>query len=146
MTYRQITFAERYTLGLLRQGGLAPAAIASVLHFKVDIRRRDHSGPAEQRTMWNCATCGAVRPLLAVKGHPWLLRAAHREGGIQAKCPGGSIHAGQQHPRLQRSITGNHEAIAIWLKRNPMRNLIALECQSTDFARATRVRNVQTDY
>jgi IS30 family transposase len=31
MTYRQITFAERYTLGLLRQSGLAPAAIAPVL-------------------------------------------------------------------------------------------------------------------
>ncbi len=31
MTYRQITFAERYTLGLLRQGGLAAAAIARVL-------------------------------------------------------------------------------------------------------------------
>ena len=31
MTYRQITFAERYTLGLLRQEGLAPAAIARVL-------------------------------------------------------------------------------------------------------------------
>jgi len=31
MTYRQITFAERYTLGLLRQDGLAPAAIARVL-------------------------------------------------------------------------------------------------------------------
>ncbi len=31
MTYCQITFAERYTLGLLRQGGLAPAAIARVL-------------------------------------------------------------------------------------------------------------------
>jgi IS30 family transposase len=31
MTYRQITYAERYTLGLLRQGGLPPAAIARVL-------------------------------------------------------------------------------------------------------------------
>ena len=31
MTYRQITFEERYSLGLLRQGGLAPAAIARVL-------------------------------------------------------------------------------------------------------------------
>ena len=31
MTYRQITFAERYTLGLLRQCRLAPAAIARVL-------------------------------------------------------------------------------------------------------------------
>jgi IS30 family transposase len=31
MTYHQITFAERYTLGLLRQRGLSPAAIARVL-------------------------------------------------------------------------------------------------------------------
>ncbi|MDH3292371.1 MAG: IS30 family transposase [Gemmatimonadota bacterium] len=31
MCYRQITFAERYTLGLLRRQGLAPAAIAQVL-------------------------------------------------------------------------------------------------------------------
>jgi IS30 family transposase len=31
MSYRQITFAERYTLGLLRQRGLPPAAIARVL-------------------------------------------------------------------------------------------------------------------
>ena len=31
MTYHQITFAERYTLGLLRQCGLTPAAIARVL-------------------------------------------------------------------------------------------------------------------
>lgn len=29
--YRQITFAERYTLGLLRRGGLSPSAIARVL-------------------------------------------------------------------------------------------------------------------
>ncbi len=31
MTYRQITYEERYTLGLLRQRGLSPAAIARVL-------------------------------------------------------------------------------------------------------------------
>lgn len=31
MTYHQITFAERYTVGLLRQQGLAPAAIARML-------------------------------------------------------------------------------------------------------------------
>jgi IS30 family transposase len=31
MLYRQITFAERYTLGLLRQRGLSPAAMARVL-------------------------------------------------------------------------------------------------------------------
>ena len=31
MSYRQITYAERYTLGLLRQRGLSPAAIARIL-------------------------------------------------------------------------------------------------------------------
>ncbi len=31
MTYRQITYEERYTLGLLRQRGLSPAAIGRVL-------------------------------------------------------------------------------------------------------------------
>jgi len=31
MMYRQITFAERYTLGVLRRGGLSPAAIARSL-------------------------------------------------------------------------------------------------------------------
>jgi IS30 family transposase len=31
MNYRQITYAERYTLGLLRRQGLSPAAIARVL-------------------------------------------------------------------------------------------------------------------
>lgn len=31
MMYRQITFAERYTLGLLRRRGLSSAAIARVL-------------------------------------------------------------------------------------------------------------------
>ena len=31
MRYHQITFAERYTLGVLRRGGLSPSAIARVL-------------------------------------------------------------------------------------------------------------------
>src|SRR5688572_30247628 len=31
MLYRQITFAERYTLGVLRRGGLSSAAIARTL-------------------------------------------------------------------------------------------------------------------
>ncbi len=31
MMYHQITFAERYTLGVLRRGGLSPAAIARTL-------------------------------------------------------------------------------------------------------------------
>jgi len=45
MTYHQITFAERYTLGLLRQRGLGPAAIARVLgqlrrRASVEVNRR----------------------------------------------------------------------------------------------------------
>ncbi len=40
MLYRQITFAERYTLGLLRQRGLRSAAIARVLG-----RHRSTIGP-----------------------------------------------------------------------------------------------------
>ena len=32
MLYHQITFAERYTLGVLRQRGLSTAAIARLLH------------------------------------------------------------------------------------------------------------------
>src|SRR6266568_2438794 len=40
MTYHQITFEERYTLGLLRQRGLAPAAIARMLgHHRSTIGR-----------------------------------------------------------------------------------------------------------
>jgi len=31
MTYRQITYVERYSLGLLRRQGLCPAAIARIL-------------------------------------------------------------------------------------------------------------------
>jgi len=37
MTYHQITSQERYTLGLLRHGGLSPAAIARVLGRSVSI-------------------------------------------------------------------------------------------------------------
>ncbi len=49
MLYRQITFAERYTLGLLRQRGLRPAAIARVLgrHRSTigrEVRRPDDAG------------------------------------------------------------------------------------------------------
>jgi len=58
MTYRQITFAERYTLGLLRQGGLAPAAIARVLgrHRSTISRECARNGTPRD---------GAYRPQLA---------------------------------------------------------------------------------
>ncbi len=58
MTYRQITFEERYTLGLLRQRGLGPAAIARVLG-----RHRSTIGREVQRN--GTAHDGCYRPQLA---------------------------------------------------------------------------------
>ena len=58
MSYRQITFEERYTLGLLRRRGLTPTAIARVLgrHRSTVLRevRRNHA-----------ASDGTYRPQLA---------------------------------------------------------------------------------
>jgi IS30 family transposase len=58
MTYSQITYEERYTLGLLRQRGLTPAAIAQILgrHRSTIVRevRRNHA-----------ASDGTYRPQLA---------------------------------------------------------------------------------
>lgn len=58
MTYRQITAAERYTLGVLRRQGLAPGAIARILG-----RHRSTIGrePRRNRT----AHDGCYRPQLA---------------------------------------------------------------------------------
>src|SRR5713101_5994137 len=58
MTYRQITLAERYTLGLLRQGGLVPAAIARVLG-----RHRSTIGREVRRN--RARSDGTYRPQLA---------------------------------------------------------------------------------
>ena len=58
MTYHQITFAERYTLGLLRQGGLAPAAIARVLG-------RHHSTIGREVRRNGTPRDGCYRPQLA---------------------------------------------------------------------------------
>src|SRR2546425_6649894 len=58
MTYRQITFAERYTLALLRQGGLTPAAIARVLG-----RHRSTIGREVRRNQAH--SDGTYRPPLA---------------------------------------------------------------------------------
>ncbi len=58
MTYHQITFEERYTLGLLRQGGLPPAAIARVLgHHRSTIGREVRRNRARSD--------GTYRPQLA---------------------------------------------------------------------------------
>ncbi|HEY3194514.1 MAG TPA: IS30 family transposase [Candidatus Dormibacteraeota bacterium] len=58
MLYRQITFAERYTLGLLRQRGLSAAAIARVLG-----RHRSTIGREVRRN--GTARDGCYRPQLA---------------------------------------------------------------------------------
>ena len=58
MTYRQITFGERYTLGLLRRRGLSPAVIARVLG-----RHRSTIGRELARNQ--TAHDGAYRPQLA---------------------------------------------------------------------------------
>src|SRR2546425_9122279 len=58
MTYHQITFEERYTLGLLRQRGLPPAAIARVLgHHRSTIGREVRRNRARSD--------GTYRPQLA---------------------------------------------------------------------------------
>ncbi len=58
MLYHQITFAERYTLGLLRQRGLSPAAIALVLG-----RHRSTIGREVRRN--RARSDGTYRPQLA---------------------------------------------------------------------------------
>ena len=58
MLYHQITFAERYTLGLLRQRGLSAAAIARLLH-----RHRSTIGREVQRN--GTPRDGCYRPQLA---------------------------------------------------------------------------------
>ncbi len=58
MRYRQITFAERYTLGLLRRRGLAPSAIARILGR--------HRSTIQREVRRNQATSdGSYRPQLA---------------------------------------------------------------------------------
>jgi len=58
MTYHQITFEERYPLGLLRQRGLSPAAIARVLG-----RHRSSIGREVRRN--GTPRDGCYRPQLA---------------------------------------------------------------------------------
>ena len=58
MRYHQITYAERYTLGLLRQRGLSPAAIARIVG-----RHRSSIGREVQRN--RAHSDGTYRPQLA---------------------------------------------------------------------------------
>src|SRR2546428_65988 len=97
MTYHQITFEERYTLGLLRQRGLPPAAIARVLgHHRSTIGREVRRNRARSD--------GSYRPQLA----DWYARGRRaRRGGPL----GGGHHAGGRpgwalRPELGRTQDG----------------------------------------
>ena len=76
MLYRQVTCAERYMLGLLRQRGLAPAAIARLLQrhrrtISRDLRRnRAHSdGGFEFRSSGGFLFRGTAYALISGGGY-----------------------------------------------------------------------------
>ena len=83
MTYHQITFAERYTLGLLRQRGLAPAAIARVLG-----RHRSTIGREVRRN--RAHSDATYRPQLA----DWYARGPPLPLPAQSAVHGGGLGAG----------------------------------------------------
>ena len=99
MQYHQITFAERYTLGLLRQRGLPPAAIARVLG-----RHRSTIGREVRRNQAH--SDGTYRPPLA----DWYARgrrsrsrrkSAVHDRGLDADPPPA---AGRLEPRTGRGV------------------------------------------
>src|SRR2546426_5051045 len=101
MTYHQITFEERYTLGLLRQRGLPPAAIARVLgHHRSTIGREVRRNRARSD--------GSYRPQLA----DWYARGRRAQSRNQrfTAVEWAPIHA------LLRGGWGP-EQVAGWLRR-----------------------------
>src|SRR3989441_10819825 len=88
MTYRQITFAERYTLGLLRQGGLGPAAIARILR-----RHRSTIGREVQRN--GTPRDGCYRPQLA----EWYARGRRSRSRRNRRVSAGGLGGGATRRR-----------------------------------------------
>ncbi len=103
MTYRQITFAERYTLGLLRQRGLAAAAIARVLG-----RHRSTIGREVQRN--GTPRDGCYRPQLA----DWYARGRRSRARCQRRVTVAKLRRGQALLEEQWSP----EQVAGWLRRH----------------------------
>ncbi len=103
MTYRQITFAERYTLGLLRQRGLSPAAIARVLG-----RHRSTIGREVQRN--GTPRDGCYRPQLA----DWYAR------GRRSRSRRNRRFAAADWERVQVLVREDWspEQVAGWLRRH----------------------------
>lgn len=103
MMYRQITFAERYTLGALRQRGLSPAAIARVLG-----RHRSSIGREVRRN--GTPRDGCYRPQLA----DWYAR------GRRARSRRNERFSAADWERVLALVREDWspEQVAGWLKRH----------------------------
>ena len=103
MMYRQITFEERYTLGLLRQRGLSRAAIARVLG-----RHRSTIGREVQRN--HARSDGTYRPQLA----DWYAR------GRRSRSRRNRRFAAADWERVQALVLQDWspEQVAGWLRRH----------------------------
>lgn len=102
MLYRQITFAERYTVGLLRQRGLSAAAIARLLH-----RHRSTIGREVQRNGTPRDHC--YRPELA----DWYARG--RRARTRRKRQFTPLEWAQVQELLRKDWSP--EQVAGWLRR-----------------------------
>jgi IS30 family transposase len=105
MLYRQITFAERYTLGLLRQRGLSAAAIAGLLH-----RHRSTIGREIRRN--RAHSDGTYRPPLA----DWYAR------GRRARSRRNRRFSPAEWARIQTLLRADWspEQVAGWLRRHQL--------------------------
>ncbi|MGH8831249.1 MAG: IS30 family transposase [Polaromonas sp.] len=103
MLYRQITFGERYTLGLLRRRGCAPAAIARILgrHRSTISRELQRNGTPRD---------GAYRPQLA----DWYARGRRSRSRRNSRLSGPDWHRVQGLLAEQWSP----EQVAGWLRRH----------------------------
>ena len=103
MLYRQITFGESYTLGLLRQRGLAPAAIARVLG-------RHRSTIVREVRRNRASSDGTYRPQLA----DWYARGRRSRSRRNRRFSAPDWHRVQTLLEAQWSP----EQVAGWLRRH----------------------------
>lgn len=103
MMYRQITFAERYTLGLLRRRGCAPAAIARILgrHRSTISRELGRNGTPRD---------GAYRPQLA----DWYARGRRSRSRRNRRFTAAEL----QRVRALLEEQWSPEQVAGWLRRH----------------------------
>jgi len=124
MTYHQITFAELYTLGLLRQRGASPAAIAHLLGR--------HRSTISREVRRNRAHSDATYRLQLADWYARSRRSRSRRNRRLAAALGGArdqprddlpLHLGGQTPRrtLHQHLRGRAQAVpqALWALRQP---------------------------